>query len=115
DYANQNISPEKVKEIVDSGSDEYVILSVRQAVDYAEAHVPGAMNIPFGAGMQEAFADLPQDKTIVVYCYTGHTASQTVGILRLLGYEALNMSFGMGSVETKVGWLGAGYETEAAE
>jgi len=25
------------------------------------------------------------------------------------------MSFGMGSVETKVGWLGAGYETEAAE
>ena len=115
DYANQNISPEKVKEIVDSGSDEYVILSVRQAVDYAEAHVPGAMNIPFGAGMQEAFADLPQDKTIVVYCYTGHTASQTVGILRLLGYEALNMAFGMGSVETKVGWLGAGYETEAAE
>jgi hypothetical protein len=29
----------------------------------------------------------------------------------LLGYEAYNMSGGMGSVETKAGWLGAGYET----
>ena len=111
DTANQNIAPDKVKEIVDSESDEYFILSVRQAEDYAKGHVPGAVNIPFGVGMQDSFADLPKDKKIIVYCYTGHTASQTVGILRLLGYEAYNMSFGMGSVEEGKGWLGSGFET----
>lgn len=110
DTANQNISPEMVKEIVDSESDEYFILSVRQAEDYAKGHIPGAVNIPWGVGMQESFADLPKDKKIIVYCYTGQTASQTVGILRLLGYEAYNMSFGMGSVETEKGWLGAGFD-----
>jgi len=108
--ANQNIAVETVKEIIDSESDEYFILSVRQAEDFAKGHLPGAVNIPYGNGMQASFADLPMDKKIVVYCYTGQTASQTVGILRLLGYEAYNMAFGMGSVETEKGWLGAGYE-----
>jgi rhodanese-related sulfurtransferase len=109
--ASQNIKVDQVKEIVDAESDDYVIVSVRQAADYEKGHVKGAINIPFGAGMQEGLAQLPKDKKIIVYCYTGQTASQTVGILRLLGYEAYNMSGGMGSVETKAGWLGAGYET----
>ena len=88
-----------------------MILSVRKAEDYAKGHVKGAINVPFGAGMQEGLVQLPKDKKIIVYCYTGQTASQTVAILRLLGYEAYNMQFGMGSAETQSGWLGAGYET----
>lgn len=107
----QNIKVETVKEIIDSESDEYQIVSVRKAEDYAKGHVKGAINIPFGAGMQDALAELPKDKKIIVYCYTGQTASQTTGILRLLGYEAYNMQFGMGDVESGKGWLGAGYET----
>jgi rhodanese-related sulfurtransferase len=61
--------------------------------------------------MQDALAELPKDKKIIVYCYSGQTASQTTAILRLLGYEAYNMAFGMGSAESQKGWLGAGYET----
>lgn len=110
DTANQNIAPPMVKEIIDAESDEYFILSVRQAEDYAKGHVPTAVNIPYGNGMQESFADLPKDKKIIVYCYTGQTASQVVGVLRLLGFEAYNMAFGMGSVETEKGWLGAGFD-----
>lgn len=109
----QNIKVDAVKEIVDSESDEYLIVSVRKAEDYAQGHVKGAINIPFGAGMQDALAELPKDKTIIVYCYTGQTASQTTAILRLLGYEAYNMQFGMGSAESEKGWLGAGFETVA--
>lgn len=107
----QNIKVETVKEIVDSESDEYVIVSVRKAEDYALGHVKGAVNIPFGAGMQDALTELPKDKKIIVYCYTGQTGSQTAAILRLLGYEAYNMQFGMGSAESEKGWLGAGFET----
>lgn len=107
----QNMKVETVKEIIDSESDQYQIVSVRKAEDYAKGHVKGAINIPFGAGMQDALVELPKDKKIIVYCYTGQTASQTTAILRLLGYEAYNMQFGMGDVESGKGWLGAGYET----
>lgn len=107
----QNIKVETVKEIIDSESDEYLIVSVRQAEDYAKGHIKGAVNIPFGAGMEQALVELPKDKKIIVHCYTGQTASQTVAILRLLGYEAYNMAFGMGSAESEKGWLGAGFET----
>jgi rhodanese-related sulfurtransferase len=109
--ANQNVSPEFVKALIDAESDEYTILSVRKAEDFALGHVPTAINIPWGAGMEVALAELPTDKPIIVYCYTGHTGSQTVAGLRLLGYDAYNMSFGIGSVETAKGWLGSGYET----
>lgn len=109
--ASQNIKAETVKQIVDAESDDYLILSVRKAEDYAKGHIKGAVNIPFGAGMQTALAELPKDKKIIVYCYTGQTASQTVAVLRMLGYEAYNLQGGMGSAETKAGWLGAGFET----
>ena len=107
----QNIKVETVKEIVDSESDEYLIVSVRKPEDFAAGHIKGAVNIPFGAGMQDALTELPKDKKIIVNCYTGQTASQTTAILRLLGYEAYNMQFGMGSVESEKGWLGAGCVT----
>ena len=66
------------------------------------------MNIPFGKGMQEHFSEIPTDKPVVVYCYSGQTSSQTMAILRLLGYEAYSLSGGMGK-EGGAGWLGAGY------
>lgn len=100
-----NIKPATLKAAIDAGSDEYYVLSVRQADAYAEGHIQGAVNIPFGIGMQENFDILPTDQKIAVYCYTGHTASQTVAILRLLGYDAYNMSGGMNN-----GWLPAGFE-----
>lgn len=66
------------------------------------------MNIPFGKGMQEYFSEIPTDKPVVVYCYSGQTSSQTMAILRLLGYEAYSLSGGMGKEGGAV-WLEAGY------
>ena len=79
---------DKVKELVDAQSDAYVILDVRSAEDYAKGHIAGAINIPFGKNMQEAFNTIPEGKPVVVCCYSGQTASQVLGVLRLLGYEA---------------------------
>jgi rhodanese-related sulfurtransferase len=61
--------------------------------------------------MQEGFSDLPKDKTIVVYCYTGQTAGQTVGILRLLGYDAVSLNGGVGmESNAPLGWANQGFE-----
>ena len=95
-------------ELVDAESEDYTILSVRQAEDYAKGHIAGAINIPFAKGMQEQFSQIPTDKPVVVYCYTGQTSSQTTAILRLLGYEAYSLQGGMGK-EGGAGWLGGGY------
>ncbi|MCU0508237.1 MAG: rhodanese-like domain-containing protein [Anaerolineae bacterium] len=79
-------------------SNDPVILDTRAPEDYAAGHVPGAVNV----NVKEMFtaanlAKLPADKQIVSYCYSGQTASQVTGALRLLGYDAYNMQFGMAS------------------
>ena len=108
-FASYNIKAENVKEILDAEMEGYYLYSVRRADDFAAGHIKGAINNPFGAGMETNFSQLPADQKIIVYCYSGQTASQTVAILRLLGYDAYNLSGGMGK-DGGSGWLGAGYE-----
>lgn len=103
-----NFQPDALFELVDAESDDYTILSIRSADDFKAGHIAGAVNIPFGKGMQEQFSSIPTDKPVVVYCYTGQTSSQTAAILRLLGYEAYTLAGGMGK-EGGAGWLGGGY------
>lgn len=107
-FSSFNFPVDALGELVEAESEDYTILSIRQAKDFEEGHIAGAINIPFGKGMQEQLAQLPKDKPIVVYCYTGQTASQTLAVLRMLGYEAYNLAGGMGSEESGAGWLGKG-------
>lgn len=108
-FANNNFSPDSLNEVLEAELDDYFIYSVRQAVDFEAGHIQGAVNNPYCAGMEQNFAaQLPTDKKIIVYCYSGQTASQTMAILRLLGYDAYNLSGGMGK-EGGSGWLGKDY------
>ncbi len=110
-FSSFNFPVDALGELVDAESEDYTILSVRQAKDYDAGHIQGAMLIPFAKGMQEQFSEIPTDKPVVVYCYTGQTASQTMAVLRMLGYEAYNLAGGMGSADNGSGWLGAGLPT----
>ncbi len=38
---------------------------------------------------------LPTDKKIVIYCWTGQTSAQVAAYLRMLGYDAVSMYYGM--------------------
>lgn len=106
EFKSFNFPPEKLLELVNAGSTDYTILSIRKAEDYAKGHIAGAMNIPFGKGMEVNFETIPTDKPVVVYCYSGQTSSQTTAVLRVLGYEAYSLQGGMGKEGGK-GWLGA--------
>lgn len=107
-FSSFNFPPESLAELVDAKSEDYTILSIRSAEDYAAGHIEGAINIPFGKGMQERFSEIPTDKPVVVYCYSGQTSSQTMAVLRMLGYEAYSLAGGMGK-EGGSGWLGGGF------
>lgn len=72
------------------------ILSVRKPEDYATGHIPGAVNVPWKEITKpENLAKLPTDRQIVVYCYTGHTGQIAATVLNLLGYDAVNLKFGI--------------------
>ncbi|HRX84436.1 MAG TPA: rhodanese-like domain-containing protein [Phycisphaerae bacterium] len=84
----------------DDSNDPY-ILSVRAPEHYAIGHIPGAVNIPWRSlGQEGALADLPTDRQIVVYCYTGHTGALSTTFLNALGYDAVNLKFGIMSWTT---------------
>jgi len=68
------------------------IVSLRKAVDYANGHIPGAVNMAFGE-----LAALPIDENILVYCYTGQSASFGAAVLGVLGYDVSNLLHGMSS------------------
>ena len=95
----------------------YFLLDVRKSDVYNEGHIPGAINIFWMNLMKpENLARLPRDRDIVIICYVGHTASQTLVLLKLLGYRAKVLKFGMGTApqpEIPVkGWINYGYPVE---
>jgi len=79
----------------DTSNDPFIV-SVRSAEHYALGHIPGAINIPYKTiAKTENLAQLPKDRQIVVYCYTGHTGQIATTVLNLLDYNAINLKFGI--------------------
>jgi rhodanese-related sulfurtransferase len=77
-------------------SNDPVVLSVRSSDHYALGHVKTAINIPWSQiANPENLAKLPTDRQIVVYCYTGHTGQVATTVLAVLGYDAVNLKYGM--------------------
>ena len=94
----KNIKVVELQELItdDDPANDPVILSVRKAEDYAKGHIPGAINIGFQSIAKiENLQKLNPDKQIVVYCYTGRSSSQATAILNALGYDAVNLVWGI--------------------
>lgn len=80
------------------------VLSVRSAADYnTRGHVPGAINVPWGAVAKLATQTKLVDpaRKVFVYCYTGHTGGQATMALGILGYQSRNLLYGIN------GWSGS--------
>ncbi|MFZ5918817.1 MAG: rhodanese-like domain-containing protein [Chloroflexota bacterium] len=96
--AAPTIAADALFELLNDGdtSNDPFILSVRSAEHYALGHIPGAVNISLKElAKPENLAKLPTDKQIVTYCYTGHTGQMATTVLSLLGYDAINLKYGM--------------------
>ena len=103
-------------ELKDSKKDFY-ILDVRRPEDFKKGHIPGAKNIFWLDLLKpENLKKLPKNKKIVIVCYVGHTASQVLVLLKLLGYDAVGLKFGMGISPAEgvpvAGWVDYGFKTK---
>ncbi|HEY5997133.1 MAG TPA: rhodanese-like domain-containing protein, partial [Candidatus Deferrimicrobiaceae bacterium] len=73
----------------------YVLVSLQRPEDYADGHVPGAIDIPpADLAKPESLGRLPRDRKIVLACYIGHWGGSAALFLNQLGYEAYDMRFG---------------------
>ncbi len=89
-------------QMVKDGSDIFV-LDIRSSEDYAKGHIKGAYNAPWGPSISENLKNIPSDKPVFVYCYSGQTAGQAVHTLNVAGFDArsvnLGWNFGISKVE----------------
>lgn len=80
--------------------DSYLVLDIRNESSYMAGNIEHSRHIEWGN-----FGDLleifPTSMPVVIACYSGQTAAQTLGVLRMLGIENVyNMTFGV-----RDGWV----------
>jgi len=72
--------------------DEF-LLDVRTRKEYKKGNIPNSMHIPVD-DLRKRLDEVPQDKTIAVFCHVGIRAHIACRILKQKGYKALNVSGG---------------------
>ena len=84
--AYTSITMDEAREIFQTEGD-YLILDVRRADEFAEGHVPGAINIA-NEDIKSSEPKELQDKeqTIYVYCRSGNRSKQAAAKLAAMGY-----------------------------
>ena len=82
----QQISMDEAIAIMESESD-YIILDVRTTEEFADKHIPDAINIPNETIGTEEIPELPdKEQLILVYCRSGNRSKQASEKLVRLGY-----------------------------
>jgi rhodanese-related sulfurtransferase len=75
---------------------DYYIINYDRRDKYESGHIPGAVRYKPGATLSivNEMSTIPVDKTIVVYCGTGHNSGFVTAYLRLFGYDARTLRYG---------------------
>ena len=76
----------------------FLILDLRALESYAQKHVQGAINMSI-VSLAENLANLPRDKTLLLYCYTGQSSALAMVPLKAYGYQAIFVNGGFAQME----------------
>jgi rhodanese-related sulfurtransferase len=92
---------------------DYYLIDIRSKSEYNKGHIKGAKNINWLDILDEKNLNkLPKNKVIFLICYVGHTSSQVLTLLKLLGYNVVSIKYGYGISPIKyvpvAGWLDYG-------
>ncbi|MFS0576876.1 sulfurtransferase TusA family protein [Sporosarcina sp. 179-K 3D1 HS] len=78
------VSNEELQAIL-KNNNRPVILDVRESVEYAFSHIPGALSIPLG-DLETASLKLPKEETLYVVCRTGNRSDLAAQKLTEAGF-----------------------------
>ncbi len=78
---------------------KYFVINLERKDKYDNGHIPGAVRYKPEStlGFPEVMSTIPFDKTVVVYCGTGHNSAFATAFLRLFGYDARTLRYGNNS------------------
>lgn len=79
------------------------LIDVREEWEFAQGHVPGAVNIPLSE-LGARLAELPHEFDVI--CKVGGRSAQAAMALEPRGYDVTNVEGGTDA------WIAAGYEVE---
>jgi len=112
------ITPEELNKKIEAKKNPFdLMIDLRDKDSFKKGHIKNAINIFWLDILKEKnLESLPKDKKILVYCYVGHTSSQIMTLLKLLGYDVVSLKFGMGISPVKAvpvaGWTNFNFELE---
>ncbi len=73
-----------------------ILLDIRDEEIYLRGHILGSLHIVWKNVFQLVnLRKLPPQRRVVVYSSTGHTSAQVTALLNLLGYQAVNLRWGI--------------------
>ena len=95
---------------------DYFLIDLRSEKEYKKMHIKGSKNIFWLNILDEKnLKKLPKDKPIFLICYVGHTSSQVLTLLKILGYNVISIKYGYGLSPVQgvpvAGWLDYGLPT----
>jgi sulfur-carrier protein adenylyltransferase/sulfurtransferase len=88
-----------LKQVLDSGAKNYVLLDVRNPNEYEIARIPGSVLVPLpdienGQGVEKVRSLLNGDR-LIVHCKMGGRSMKALGILKAAGIEGTNVKGGI--------------------
>lgn len=98
-------TPEITLEIFAARRGEGVTVDVREKMEYAYGHVPGAVLIPMGQ-LASRLGELDRSRPVHVICATGNRSKAMTDLLVASGFEAASVAGGTH------GWIACGHSVE---
>ncbi|MFC0547473.1 adenylyltransferase/sulfurtransferase MoeZ [Kutzneria chonburiensis] len=85
--AGHTITPLELKQKIDAG-DDFLLVDVREPHEYEIVRIPGSVLIPKDRILSgAAFAELPQDKPLVLHCKSGARSAEALAALHQAGFK----------------------------
>ena len=77
------------------GTDDFVVLDVREPSEHAESSIPTARLLPLGDLVTPAGqASLPRDRPLIVHCQAGGRATRAAAALQAAGFGDVSVFTG---------------------
>ena len=74
----KDVTPEEAASLM-KGKAPVLVVDVRTPDEFAEGHIPGAVNVDFlGDDFEKQLAALPTDRPVIVHCAAGNRSSKAI-------------------------------------
>ena len=95
----QEMTVQELKELLDSGADDFVLLDVRNPHEYDIAQIPGSVLVPLpdiesGQGLDKV-KELVNGHRLIAHCKLGGRSAKALDILKEAGIEGTNVKGGI--------------------